>query len=177
MRKLIVSTLVSLDGAYGDPGSWATAYFDDEAAEKSLAQLLTADAMLMGRGTYEYFAPVWPAMTGPYPDRINAMQKYVFSSTLTAAEWNNSTIVSGDAVAAVAALKQRAGKDLVIYGYGRLAQTLLEHDLVDELGFGIHPLMLGSGRALFRPGQEKTLRLVSAEPRSNGVVYLLYARA
>src|SRR5258706_14427541 len=87
MRELIVSSLVSLDGVYGDPQSWASDYFDDQAAEESLAVLLDSDAMLMGRRTYEYFAPAWSAPSGPYLERINEIRKYVFSSTLTAAAW------------------------------------------------------------------------------------------
>jgi dihydrofolate reductase len=176
MRKLIVGSLVSLDGVYGDPRSWASAYFDDEAAEKSRQRLMDSEAMLMGRNTYEYFAPAWSAMTGPYPDRINAIRKYVFSSTLSSASWNNSTIVSGDPVPAVAALKEQDGADLVIYGYTRLAQALLEHDLVDELDFWVHPVVLGGGTPLFRPGKLKALRLISAEAHPTGVVSLRYTR-
>ncbi|NGO10166.1 dihydrofolate reductase [Streptomyces sp. HC44] len=175
MRKLTVGTLVSLDGIFGDPRSWASEYFDDEAAERSLRKLMAADAMLMGRHTYEYFAPSWSALTGPYPDRINAMPKYVFSSTLTTAEWNNATIVSGDPVRAVKEMKQQGDGDLVIYGYGQLARTLLEHDLVDEVDFWVHPVVLGDGVPLFRPGQLRRLRLVSAQPYSTGVVSLRYA--
>lgn len=177
MRKLIVSSLVSLDGVSGDPQSWASAYFDQEAGERALARLLASDAMLMGKNTYEYFAPAWSAMAGPYPDRINAIRKYVFSSTLQSVEWNNSTIISGDVVGGVSDLKQQGDGHLVVYGYGQLAQTLLEHDLVDELDFWIHPIVLGHETPLFRPGQTKALRLISVEERSNGVVSLLYSKA
>jgi len=179
MRKLIVSSLVSLDGVYGDPQSWASDYFDDQAAEESLAVLLDSDAMLMGRRTYEYFAPAWSAPSaraGPYLERINEIRKYVFSSTLTAAAWNNSTVVSGDPAAAVGQLKQQGAGHLVVYGYGLLAQTLLEHGVVDELNLGIHPVMLGSGTTLFRPGKRTNLRLVSVTQRGNGVVTLSYTR-
>ena len=92
MRKLIVSSLVSLDGIHGDPQSWIGDYFDGQAAEESLAVLLDSDAMLMGRNTYEYFAPAFSPPSGPYLERINEIRKYVFSSTLTAADWNNTTI-------------------------------------------------------------------------------------
>jgi dihydrofolate reductase len=177
MRKLIVSSLVSLDGVYGDPQSWAGEYFDDQAAEQSLAVLLDSDAMLMGRNTYKYLAPAWSSLSGPYLERINEMRKYVFSSTLTAADWNNTTIIPGDPVAAVRDLKEQGDRHLVIYGYSQLAQTLLEHGLVDELNFVINPVMLGSGTTLFRPGQRTNLRLVSVTERSNGVVTLTYANA
>lgn len=177
MRKLIVSALVSADGVYGEPQSWAGDYFDEQAAEQSLAVLLDCDAMLMGRRTYEYLAPAWSAASGPYLGRINEMRKYVFSSTLTAADWNNSTIISGDPVAAVKQLKEQGGRHLIIYGYGQLAQTLLENDLVDELNLAIHPVMLGSGTTLLHPGRRKNLQLASVAQRPNGVVTLSYAPA
>jgi dihydrofolate reductase len=177
MRKLIVSSLVSLDGIYGDPQSWAGDYFDEQAAAESLAVLLESDAMLMGRNTYEYFAPAWSSPSGPYLERINEIRKYVFSSTLTTADWNNTKLISGDPVAAVRELKQQGDGHLVIYGYGQLAQTLLEHGLVDELNVVVNPVILGSGTALFRPGKRTNLRLVSVKQRDNGVVTLSYANA
>jgi dihydrofolate reductase len=174
MRKLIVANLMSLDGVQTDPRSWASAYFDDEAADSSLEQLRAADAMLMGRGTYEYFAPAWPQATGPYADRVNAIRKYVFSSTLTTADWTNSTIVSGDPVKEVAELKASGSGDLVIYGYTRLAQTLHEHGLVDVLKISVHPVMLGTGVPIFRPGPTRELRLTDVERKATGVVTLTY---
>lgn len=177
MRELIVSSLVSLDGVYGDPQSWAGEFFDEQAVADSLAALRDSDAMLMGRNTYEYLAPAWSNAAGPYLERINEMPKYVFSSTLTAADWNNSTIIPGDPVAAVRELKQQGDRHLMIYGYGRLAQTMLEHGLVDKLNFVVNPVMVGSGTALFRPGKRTNLRLVSVTERRNGVVTLSYASA
>jgi dihydrofolate reductase len=103
------------------------------------------------------------------------MRKYVFSSTLTAADWNNTTIISGDPVAAVQELKKQGDGHLVIYGYGQLAQTLLEHGLVDQLNFVINPVMAGGGSPLFRPGKRTNLHLVSATERRNGAVILSYA--
>ena len=153
MRNLIVSSLVSLDGIHGDPQSWVGDYFDQQAAEESLAVLLDSDAMLMGRNTYDYFAPRWSSPSGPYPERIYQMRKYVFSSTLTAADWNNTTIIPGDPVAVARELKQQGDKHLVIYGYGQLAQTLLEHGLVDKLNFVVNPVMAGSGTTLSPPRQ------------------------
>jgi len=177
MRTLIVSTLVSLDGVYGDPQSWAGDYFDEQAAQASLAVLLDSDAMLMGRNTYEYFAAAWSSPSGPYLERINEMRKYVFSSTLTAADWNNTTIIPGDPVTAVRELKEQGDRHLVIYGYGQLPQTLLEHGLVDQLNFVINPVMVGGGTTLFRAGKRTNLRLVSVTERRNGVVTLSYANA
>jgi dihydrofolate reductase len=177
MRNLIVSSLVSLDGVHGDPQSWAGDYFDDQAAEESLAVLLDSDAMLMGRNTYDYFAPAFSSPSGPYLERIYEMRKYVFSSTLAAAHWNNTTIIRGDPVAAVRELKEQGDRHLVIYGYGQLAQSLLERGLVDQLIFVINPVVVGSGTMLFRPGKRTNLRLVSVTERRNGVVILSYANA
>ena len=120
--------------------------------------LETCDAVLMGRRTYESFAAVWPTRSGdPISDRINAMRKLVFSNSLDAVEWSNAELVRGDAVEHVEAMSG----ELVVYGYTRLARSLLAAGLVDELDFAIHPLILGL---------RKPLQLVSAEPRSNGVV-------
>src|SRR5215467_9106379 len=177
MRNLIVSSLVSLDGIHGDPQSWIGDYFDEQAAEESLAVLLDSDAMLMGANTYQYFAPAWSSPSGPYLERINEMRKYVFSSTLAAADWTNTTIIRGDPAAAVRELKQQGDGHLVIYGYGRLAQTLLEHGLVDQLNFVVNPVLVGSGTTLFRPGRRTNLRLVSVTERRNGAVILSYATA
>jgi dihydrofolate reductase len=177
MRKLIVSSLVSLDGIHGDPQSWVGEFFDEQAVQESLAVLLGSDAMLMGRNTYEYLAPAWSSPQGPYLERINEMPKYVFSSTLATADWNNTTIVPGDPVAAVRELKGQGDRHLVIYGYGQLAQTLFEHGLVDQLNFVINPVMAGSGTPLFRPGKRTNLRLISATERRNGVVVLSYENA
>jgi dihydrofolate reductase len=132
--------------------------------------------MLMGRGTYEYFAGSMPKASGPYADAINAIRKYVFSSTLESADWNNSTIIRGDVVTAVTELKQEGGGDLMMYGYGRLSQTLLAHHLVDEIRFSIHPVLAGGGAA---GGKGKTLplRLLGATPAPSGVVALTYQPA
>ncbi|WP_419995810.1 dihydrofolate reductase family protein [Streptomyces boninensis] len=177
MRNLIVSSLVSLDGVHADPQSWVGDYFDQQAAEESLAVLLESDAMLMGRNTYNYFAPAWSSPSGPYLERINDMPKYVFSSTLTTADWNNTTIISGDPAPAVRELKEQGDGHLMIYGYSRLAQTLLENGLVDKLNFVINPVMAGAGTTLFRPGKRTDLHLASVTERGNGVVVLSYANA
>jgi len=177
MRKIIESTLVSLDGVIGDPQAWASDYFDEEARADALERLLASDAMLMGRRTYEAFAQAWPAQTGEYADRINSMRKYVFSSTLERADWSNSTVISGDVAAEVGKLKQQNGQDLVIYGHGLLGQTLLAHGLLDELQFAIHPVVVGGGRLLFREGEKATLRLLAARTFGTGVVVLSYQPA
>lgn len=178
MRKLRVGCLITLDGVHGSPRSWAFPYFDAEAAEKSLAQLHHSDAMLMGRTTYEYFVQSWPNETGPYPDRVNEIRKYVFSSTLTASTWTNAVVVAGDPVGAVAELKRQGDGDLVVYGLGRLARTLLDHDLVDELAVSVFPVLYGSGDPLFAAGHAPHhLDLAAVERSATGVVTLTYTRS
>ncbi len=170
MRKIINSAFVSLDGVSEDPSSWAT--FDPDSGEEAAQALKALDGMLMGRGTYEYFADVMPNQTGPYADAINTIRKYVFSSTLESADWNNSTIIRGDVVAAVTKLKQQEGGDLMMYGYGRLSRTLLQHRLVDEIRFSVHPV-LAAGRAA-GSGQTLPLKLIETTPSPSGVVALTY---
>lgn len=129
----------------------------------------------MGRTTYEGFSKLWPGRTHPWADRINAMPKYVFSSTLETADWNNTTIVRDDVVAYVTRLKQQEGRDLLVYGRGLFGQTLMTHHLIDAIDLSIHPLVLGHGKPLFREGETATLRLVAAKSFSKGIVKLTYA--
>ena len=177
MRKIIESTLVSLDGVIGTPHLWAGDYFDKEAQQQALEQLLASDAMLMGRRTYEIFAALWPGQAGDYADQVNSIRKYVFSSTLEKADWNNSEIIRGDVAAEVTKLKQQDGQDLVIYGHGPLGQMLLEHHLLDELRLAVHPLLVGRGTPLFRAGGKTPLNLVAAKTLATGVVVLSYQPA
>ena len=174
MRKIINSAFVSLDGVTEDPGSWAI--FDPDSGQEAAQELQALGGMLMGRGTYEYFAETMPKQTGPYPDAINAIRKYVFSSTLESADWNNSTIIRDDVVTAVNDLKQQAGGDLMIYGHGRLSKALLEHHLVDEIRFSIHPVLVCAVEA---GGGEKKLplELLATAPSANDVVALSYQPA
>lgn len=174
MRKIIESTLVSLDGVIGEPHHWAGSFFGDAERAESLAQLLACDAMLMGRRTYEIFSRLWPASTGDYASRLNDMPKYVFSSTLEKAAWKNTTIVRGDVATEVARLKEQEGRDLILYGHGRFGHTLLQHHLLDELRLAVHPVVVGRGDLLFREGEQRGLALVAAKPRPSGVVVLTY---
>src|SRR5215510_5732755 len=170
MRKIIESTLVSLDGVMADPHLWATPYFDSEAESHALELLSTSDAMLMGRQTYEFFAAAFPHRTGEYGDRVNEIRKYVFSSTLKKADWSNSSIVEGDVATEVAKLKSEAGRDLVIYGHSLLAQTLLAHHLLDELKLWIHPLFVGHGTLLYHEGEKTNLKLIAQKILATGVI-------
>src|SRR6266852_3474406 len=175
MRKIIEYTLVSVDGVFtGAAISAFSEYRDDAYMRDGLGQVLACDAMLMGRNTYESFAKIWPRRTDPWADRINAIPKYVFSSKLEKAEWNNSTIVRGDVVAEVTKLKQQEGRDLLIYGHGLLGETLLKQHLLDALSLSIFPLVLGQGKQLFRQGETATLKLVATKSFPKGIVKLTY---
>ena len=178
MRKIIESTLVSVDGVAEDPQNWGLRNFqDDSYLRDGLGQLLACDAMLMGRRTYEIFANVFPARTDPWAIRVNAMQKYVFSSTLEKADWDNSTVVRGDVVAEVKTLKEQEGQDLLIWGHGLLAETLLKHGLLDVLEISVHPIVAGRGGLFFRNGQSADLTLVTTKSFSKGIVTLTYELA
>jgi dihydrofolate reductase len=170
MRKIINSAFVSLDGVIEDPRAWAI--FNADAGGEAAQVLQALDGMLMGRRTYEYFADVMPGQTGPYADAMNAIRKYVFSSTLENADWNNSTIIREDVVTGATELKHQDGRDLMMYGYGRLNRTLLENNLVDEIRFSVHPVLVG-GRAV-GDGQTLPLNLIGTTPSPSGVVALTY---
>jgi dihydrofolate reductase len=174
VRKLIESTLISADGVVGDPQLWAMEYRDAEVEKDALERLGDADAMLLGRGTYQVFAATWPGQVGEFADRMNSIRKYVFSSTLDKADWNNTVIVSGDVTAEVSRLKQQDGQSLALYGHGLLAQTLLEHGLVDELRLSIHPVLAGRGQLMFRESAKTPLKLFAAKTLGTGVVVLSY---
>jgi len=136
VRKIINSTYITLDGAIEGPHLWPSlGRPSDERAEQIQTDLLlSCDGLLMGRRTYDGFAPVWPTRSGdPYSDRINAMPKYVVSTTLKDPEWTNTNVIDGDVVAQITRLKQAAGKDIVQYGFGAVSRLLLEHGLLDEL--------------------------------------------
>jgi len=174
MRKITESTLVSLDGVIGDPQNWAMQYFDDDAQQDALKRLLISDSMLMGRHTYEALSRVWPARVGAFADRINAIRKYLFSSTIETANWNNTTIIRGDIASEVSKLKQQDGQDLAIYGHGRLSETLMREGLIDEFRLSIHPIFAGSGKLLFRENEKCKLVLVSSTTLATGVVVAVY---
>src|SRR5436305_11969948 len=172
MRKLINSAFVSLDGVTDDPRSWAVV--DPDSLGEAARSLQAYDGMLMGRGTYEFFADAMAPQTGPYADAINGIRKYVFSSTLESADWSNSTLIREDVVAAVTELKRQDGRDLIIYGHGRLSQALLEHHLVDEIRFSVHPVLAAGRAAAPSNGETLPLRLIDTTPSSSGVVALTY---
>jgi dihydrofolate reductase len=187
MRKLVVSTLVSLDGVIQDPGGfgetaqggWASSYFSEDAAQQSYENLMDSDYFLCGRVTYELLSKAWGKIKGgPYLERMNAMPKLVASRTLKEPlEWN-ATLIKGDVAQEIARLKQEPGRNIEMYGSTALMQALMRHDLIDEYRIWVHPLILGSGKRLFPDhGHGMKLVLKETKTRSSGVVGLIFMPA
>jgi dihydrofolate reductase len=186
MGKLVVSEFVTLDGVMEDPGGaegfdrggWAFRFERGPEGDRfKLDEVLEADALLLGRRTYEGFAEAWPSRTDEagFADKMNAMRKYVVSTTLETAGWNNSTLIAGDVATEVAKLKDQPGGDILVAGSRTLVQTLLRHDLVDELRLMVFPVALGSGKRLFPDAAEMTtFELVETRPA--GAVAILMLR-
>jgi dihydrofolate reductase len=184
MAKIVVSDNVSLDGVIQDPagdegfrrGGWVGLIRDRPRLSKlALDEALGADALLLGRRSYEWFAARWPSRSGELADRLNRMPKYVVSSTLEDPDWNNSTVLRGDAVDAVTRLKQELDGEIVVPASFQLVHTLMERDLVDELRLKIFPLALGAGGRLFgETSDTKPMRLVDAQTVEGDVVFLTY---
>jgi dihydrofolate reductase len=175
MRKLIVSNNVTLDGRVDEVRDWALPSDDHEFVKHHTDLLSHSDGLLFGRGTYEFFAAVWPSRSGAFPDRMNSIAKYVASTTLEDLEWENSRLIEGDVPEAVAKLKQQPGQDLVIYGSHDLMHSLLEHDLIDEYQLWVYPVVLGRGRSFFKDGVERmALDLVDTTVIPPGVAILTY---
>jgi dihydrofolate reductase len=176
MRRIVVSEFVSLDGVMEDPGGaegtaqggWAFKFERGPDGDKyKLDELVAAGAMLLGRVTYEGFAQAWPSITDEvgFADKMNGMPKYVVSSTLEKADWNNSTILRGDVAAEVRKLKAEPGGDILVAGSARLVHALQDADLVDEYRLMVYPTVLGGGKRLFPDGAPASaLRLVEARP-------------
>lgn len=192
--RLTLHTFLTLDGVLQAPGGpdedrdggfehggWSFPYGDQDFGVAVSGWFDQADAFLLGRRTYQIFASHWPRVTDPgdpVASKLNALPKYVASTTLGALEWDNSTLLSGDVAAEVAKLKERPGRELQVHGSGRLAQTLIEHDLVDEYRLLYFPVHLGSGKKLFTDGaRPAALRLLSATTTSTGVIIATYVPA
>jgi dihydrofolate reductase len=184
MGRIIVTEFVSLDGVVEDPGGsedfkyggWSFEISRGEEGDKfKLDEAYEADALLLGRLTYEGFAAAWPSREGEFADKFNDMPKYVVSSTLESPDWNNSTVLKGDVAEEVAQLRERFDGDLVVHGSARLAQTLLDHGLVDELRLMVFPVVLGAGKRLFGDTSDKVpLQLTSSRTVGDGVAILVY---
>jgi dihydrofolate reductase len=187
MGTIVVSDNVSLDGVVQDPagdegferGGWVGLIKDHpELAKLALDEAVGAQALLLGRRSYEWFASRWPARRGELADRLNTMPKYVVSSTLADANWPNSTVLEGDVVSRVSKLRHELDGEIVVPASFRLVQTLLEHDLVDELRLKIFPVVLGTGDRLFaESADQKRLRLVDSRIVDDGVAYLTFVAA
>jgi dihydrofolate reductase len=180
MGKIVNSTFVSLDGVINHMDRWHFDFIDAESDAYAMRQLRDSDALLMGRRTYEIYASTWPGRDGEFAERINAMTKYVASSTLRTADWGNSSILDGDLVETVTRLKQTQDRNILMHGYGPVAKTLLGHGLLDELHLWIHPQLAGVGGPddlLLGPGLNARLTLLDVVRLSSGVVVLSYSAA
>jgi dihydrofolate reductase len=193
--RLTMTTFLSLDGVLQGPGGpnedrtngfdqggWLVPYADEDMGKLVNDWFAAADAFLLGRRTYEIFVAYWPNVTDesdPVASKLNALPKYVVSNSLDKVEWNNSTLIRGDvAVAEITRLKQDSGRELQVHGSGRLAQTLMANDLIDEYRLWIYPVVLGDGMRLFEDGtMPAALSLVDTKTTSTGVVVHVYEPA
>ena len=184
MGRIVVSDNVSLDGVIQDPagdegfrvGGWVGLIKDSPQVNKlALDEALGAEALLLGRRSYEWFAARWPSRSGELADRLNSLPKYVVSSTLEDPAWNNSTVLKGDAVDEVSKLKQELTGEIVVAASFQLVRTMVEHDLVDELRLKIFPVVLGAGERLFgETTDKKPMRLIDTQTVESDVAYLTY---
>ena len=176
MRKIKLAMYVSLDGVVEDP-AWTGPFWNDELSNLQRDYLFASEALLLGRVTYDGFAAAWPTMegTGEFGERMNAMPKFVASTTLDAGEWN-ATILKGDLATEVAKLKDQPGRDLLIYGSGDLVDELSRHGLIDEYRLMLHPVIVGSDKRLFNGIPTTTLRLIDSTITGTGVAVLDYAQ-
>jgi dihydrofolate reductase len=187
MARIVVTEFVSLDGVIEDPGGsedfryggWS---FEIERGEEGdrfkLDEALNADALLLGRRTYEGFAAAWPSREGEFADKFNSMPKYVVSSTLKDPDWTNSTLLDGDVAEEVSKLREEQDGEIVVHGSAQLVQALLEHGLVDELRLMVFPVVLGAGKRLFGETSDKRpLRLTDSKTVGDGVAILTYEPA
>lgn len=176
MRKIVVTEFLSLDGVMEAP-MWTFPYWNDEIAQFKADESNASDALLLGRVTYEGFAAAWPNSKDEGAPYFNGIRKYVVSTTLDSAEWNNSVLIKDNVIEEIRNLKQQDGKDIVVHGSGKLIQTLMQHDLVDSYRLLVYPLVLGKGQRLFEEGTTAKLNLVEARPLSKGVTALVYEPA
>jgi dihydrofolate reductase len=191
MRQLIVAEFITLDGVIQAPGGadedteggfehggWTLPYWHDDIGARFFQAMSQADAFLLGRKTWQIHGGAFEPMAGdPFADALNAIPKYVVSTTLkSASAWRNSTLIRDNVVEAVRQLKQQPGKNILMDGSSVLAQALAQSDLVDEYSLHVYPLVLGGGKRLFPPGKRLDLTLVEASPLPTGVVYMRYRR-
>lgn len=177
MRKVIVYEYMTLDGVVEAPEKWQFPYLSDDVAEIIQSQILDADAILLGRVTYEIFAASWPMRTNNefgVADKLNSVPKFVVSSTLDRVEWNNSKLIKGNVLEEITKLKQLPSGNMAIIGSASLIRSLMKYELIDEYRLMVHPVVLGCGKRLFPEGINLALRLVDTNAFSSGVVLLRY---
>ncbi len=176
MRKVESGLFISLDGVVESPDKWQFDVFDEDMGAAMQAFLDAEDTILLGRVTYQEWAPYWPtSKEEPYASHINNTPKYVFSSTLDKVEWQNSTLVKGSPVQEINRLKQLPGKNIGVAGSPTLALSLLQNDLLDELILMVHPVFVGRGKRFFKDGSDlKRLKLVNSQVTGSGVAILTY---
>ena len=189
MGKIVISENISLDGVMQDPtgeegfsfGGWFARVGTrdrEEWAAVAYDEAVGAEALLLGRRSYEWFAARWTSRSGAWAQRLNSMPKYVVSSTLEAPGWDNTTVLQGGVREAISKLKQETPGDIVVYASGRLVRTLIEHDLADELRLMIYPFLLGAGERLFGENSDrKPLRLIGTRTVGDSLALLTYRRS
>jgi len=184
--RIVVTEYISVDGVVEAPSGtedfervgWTDGFSrGPEGNQFKFDETMASDALLFGRTTYDLFAPVWPLVEGEFAERFNSLPKYVVSATLEDPEWTNTTVLSGDVVDEVEALKRRYERDVVVHGSPQLVRTLIEHDLVDELRLLVYPIVVGAGKRLFgETSAARPLRLAEARTFGDGVHLLVYRR-
>lgn len=175
--RLVATEYLSVDGVMDEPGKWSFPFWSEEGAKFKEDELHSADALLLGRLTYEGFAAAWPTMkdAGEFGERMNSIKKYVVSSTLKNPTWTNTTVIAGDPVEEVKRLRAQPGKDLLLSGSATLVRSLIPHDLIDEFRLMVHPIVLGRGKRLFHGDEpERVLRLTGVKQFATGVTVLSY---
>ncbi|MBA3869617.1 MAG: dihydrofolate reductase [Anaerolineae bacterium] len=174
MRKLVVTEFMTLDGIIENPG-WSMGYWNDDIAKFKGEETGASDIMLLGRVTYDGFAQAWPQSKDQGAAYFNSVRKYVVSNTLKTADWNNTTIISGDVVGEIKKIKQDGDQDILVHGSATLIQSLIQNDLVDRFRLLVYPVVLGTGKRLFQEGTTTTLKLVEVRPiGSGGVTAFIY---
>ena len=177
MRKIVAAEFMSADGVIEAPDTWQFPFQTEEMGEITERQTRDTDAFLLGRVTYEMFAGFWPTMTNNefgVADKWNSAPKYVVSTTLQKADWNNSTLIKSNVNEEIRKLKQQPGGNIGIIGSTKLVHSLLDAGLIDEIQVLMHPLVLGKGIRLFGDGYHSPMKLADSKILSNGVVFLSY---
>jgi dihydrofolate reductase len=176
MRKIAAGLFISLDGVVESPETWTGPYFNDQVGQAVGTLMAGNDAMLLGRVTYEGFAAAFGGQSGGMADQMNNTPKFVVSRTLASADWQNSTLISGDVTAQISDLKRQPGKNIGMSGSSTLVSWLLRHGLLDQLDLLVFPVVIGAGKRLFsEPDGQVPLTLTGSESFSTGVVHLSYA--